>query len=232
MSVRGRLLEMLTLVAEALGPDLRTRLVFVGGCTTALFITDPVTLEDVRATDDVDLIIDLAGYPAWADLQARLRTKGFVEASEDPVICRMTPSGLKVDVMPDDANILAFTNRWYARGIATATDCPLAKETIIKILKPELFLATKFEAYLGRGGGDLLGSCDLEDVLLVVDGREEVVDEVRRADADIRRFIAEQFRALLENQDVDYFLEGNIRGPAGRVDLVRARIMALCDDGD
>ncbi|WP_348644192.1 hypothetical protein [Methylobacterium sp. WL120] len=67
---------------------------------------------------------------------------------------------------------------------------------------------------------------------MVVDGREEIVDEVRRADADIRRFIAEQFGALLEKQDFDYCLEGNIRGPAGRVDVVRARIMALCDDGD
>ncbi|WP_348644193.1 hypothetical protein [Methylobacterium sp. WL120] len=74
-------------------------MVFVGGCTTALFTTDPVTLEDVRATDDVDLIVDPAGCPAWAASQARLRTKGFVEASEDSIICRMTLSGLKVDVM-------------------------------------------------------------------------------------------------------------------------------------
>ncbi len=60
-------------LASALGEDLRSRLVFVGGCTTALFITDPVTLEDVRATDDIDLIVDLAGLPAWAQLQEELR---------------------------------------------------------------------------------------------------------------------------------------------------------------
>lgn len=46
--VRAQLLDMLSAVATALGDDLRSRLVFVGGCTTALFITDPVTLEDVR----------------------------------------------------------------------------------------------------------------------------------------------------------------------------------------
>lgn len=50
---------MLQIVAEALGSDFRERLIFVGGCTTALFITDEVTLGDVRATDDVDLIVDL-----------------------------------------------------------------------------------------------------------------------------------------------------------------------------
>ncbi|GLS32603.1 hypothetical protein GCM10007937_43130 [Mesorhizobium albiziae] len=50
------------------GRHLRNRLVFVGGCTTALFITDSVTLENVRATDDVDLIVDLAGFSEWAQL--------------------------------------------------------------------------------------------------------------------------------------------------------------------
>lgn len=47
MSVRGHLFRMLQSVADVLGDDLRSRLVFVGGCTTALFITDEVTLEDV-----------------------------------------------------------------------------------------------------------------------------------------------------------------------------------------
>ena len=44
-AVKGQLLHMLETVATALGDDLRARLVFVGGCTTALFITDPITLE-------------------------------------------------------------------------------------------------------------------------------------------------------------------------------------------
>ena len=42
-AIRAQLLEMLKVVASALGEDLRSRLVFVGGCTTALFITDPIT---------------------------------------------------------------------------------------------------------------------------------------------------------------------------------------------
>ncbi|MGY4498473.1 hypothetical protein ACVWYH_002404 [Bradyrhizobium sp. GM24.11] len=63
MTIQGRLKEMLKTVAVALGDQLLARLVFVGGCTTALYITDSVTLEGVRATDDVDLIVDLAGFP-------------------------------------------------------------------------------------------------------------------------------------------------------------------------
>jgi hypothetical protein len=86
MTVQGQLKEMLKTVAVTLGDELRARLVFVGGCTTALYITDPITLEGVRATDDVDLIVDLAGFAEWAELMDQLRERGFTESAEDNVI--------------------------------------------------------------------------------------------------------------------------------------------------
>ena len=226
-TVQGQLLHMLETVAAALGDDLREQLVFVGGCTTALFITDPITLEDVRATDDVDLIVDLAGYGEWARLQEQLRQKGFSESPEDDVICRMRLGELKVDFMPDDATILGFSNRWYAQGIATAVTHPLTAELNIKRLTPDLFVATKLEAYRGRGADDLIISRDVEDILLVVDGREELVAEIQNAENDIRSFIAQQFRALQQHYDFDNFLEGNVRGPEGRVEIVRDRFAAI-----
>lgn len=78
MTVHGQLRLMLETVAKALGPELGNRLVFVGGCTTALFITDPVTLEDVRATDDVDLIMDILSHGNWIELQESLSERGFL----------------------------------------------------------------------------------------------------------------------------------------------------------
>ncbi len=231
MSVRGVLLHMLETVAEALGEDLRQRLVFVGGCTTALFVTDPVTLEDVRATDDVDLIVDLAGYGEWARLQDQLRQRGFSESPDDDVICRMRLGALKVDFMPDDKEILGFTNRWYARGIETAVTRSLPSGRDIRLLTPALFVATKLEAYLGRGRNDPLGSHDLEDILIVVDGREELAAEVCAADEDIRDFIAAKLRTLQAHDDFDSFLEGNIRGPDGRTEIVRTRLSAMAAGG-
>ena len=38
MTVQGQFKEMLKAVSVALGDELRARLVFVGGCTTALYI--------------------------------------------------------------------------------------------------------------------------------------------------------------------------------------------------
>lgn len=224
---------MLETVAVALGDDLRDHMVFVGGCTTALLITDPITLEDVRATDDVDLIVDLAGYAAWTQLQEQLRGKGFSESHEDTVICRMRLGELKVDFMPDDETILGFSNRWYAKGIETAQTHALTPALTIKHLSPALFVATKLEAYQGRGQGDFMGSRDMEDILLLVDGRVELIDEVRAADGDIKSFIATQFRELQRDHEFENFIAGNIRGPEGRVDIVRERFVAIgACDGD
>ncbi|WP_457812181.1 hypothetical protein [Sinorhizobium meliloti] len=230
--IRDQLLEMLKAVATALGEDLRERLVFVGGCTTALFITDPITLEDVRVTDDIDLIVDLAGLAEWAQLLEQLRERGFREAADETVICRMRLGALKVDFMPDDEGILGFSNRWYARGIDTATRHQLSEGLTIQVLTPALFLATKLEAFAGRGNNDLFTSRDAEDILLVVDGRESLLDEITATEDDVREFVASWFRALLEHVDFDDFLEGNIRGPAGRVDLVRSRFVAISQSAD
>ena len=54
--------ELLTKVAKRLGPLLR-EVVFVGGCTTALLITDEAAAE-VRPTFDVDVIAEITTYPA------------------------------------------------------------------------------------------------------------------------------------------------------------------------
>jgi predicted nucleotidyltransferase len=227
MTVQGQLKAMLKTVAEALGDELRTRLVFVGGCTTALYITDPIVLEGVRATDDVDLIVDLAGFAEWVELTERLRARGFTEAADDSVICRMKLGELKVDFMPDDEAILGFSNRWYAKGIATVVAEQLGEGLEIRRLTTELFVATKLEAYRGRGEGDLIGSRDAEDILLLVDGREEIVEEIASSEPKIRVYIAEQIAALLNDPNFDHFLEGNIRAPAGRVDIVYDRLVAM-----
>jgi hypothetical protein len=206
---------------------LRKRLVFVGGCTTALFITDPVTLEDVRATDDVDLIMDLLGPFDWPRLQGLLFERGFSVSVEDDVICRMRLGKLKVDFMPDDAAILGFTNRWYALGVQTALTYRLTDDLQIKYLTPPIFLATKLEAHLGRGNNDPLASHDLEDVVLVIDGREELIDEIKSADEQVQAFIAQQLKALQNHADFDSFIEGNMRRNIGRAEIVRRRILAI-----
>jgi len=41
------------------------------------------------------------------------------------------------------------------------------------------------EAFKGRGNGDSIMSHDLEDLVAVLDGRSTIVDEIKRASADL-----------------------------------------------
>lgn len=229
MSLQGELLAMLETVAEGLGDDLCHQMVFVGGCSTAVLITDEITLQDVRATDDVDLIVGLTGTAQWMQLQQTLSEKGFTVSADDEVICRMRLGDLKVDFMPDDPNILGFSNRWYKEGIYTAIKYALPSGRVIKHLTPPLFLATKLEAYGGRGRNDPLGSHDLEDMVNVVDGRPALLDEVQAAPSEVRSYLSAKFQALLQHLDFETFLYGNIRGPDGRVEIVHQRVKALAE---
>lgn len=111
MNAYQRLLSMLELVARALGEELRARVVFVGGSTTGLLVTDKFSREEIRFTEDIDLVVKVAAYAEWAKLQQTLRRKGFSESMEDDVICRMRLGSLKVDFMPDNKEILGFSNR-------------------------------------------------------------------------------------------------------------------------
>tara|TARA_R110000850_G_C9904624_1_gene460097 strand:- start:952 stop:1215 length:264 start_codon:yes stop_codon:yes gene_type:complete len=79
---------MLEAVAAALGDDLRARLLFVGGCSTALLISDDNILQDIRATDDVDLIVDLAGRVQWYQLVDMLQDRGFTISADEGPTCR------------------------------------------------------------------------------------------------------------------------------------------------
>lgn len=86
-----------------------------------------------------------------------------------------------VDVMPTDASVLGFSNRWYPMAIATAQRLDIAGHAA-RIVTPALFIATKLEAFHGRGHDDVFASHDLEDIITVVDGRPEIVDDVAAAD--------------------------------------------------
>ena len=79
--------------------------------------------------------------------------------------------------MPVQPEVLGFSNRWYPYAVETAVPMDLGDGTTVRLVSAVAFVATKLEAFAGRGGGDFLGSHDLEDVLNIVDGREELAEE-------------------------------------------------------
>lgn len=216
---------MLLVVARALGQEILNDVAFVGGCTTSLLVTDEFSREDARYTDDVDLIIGVMGQMDWHKFEkALIQEKGFRRSMEDNVLCRLYLGELKVDFMPYDGSILGFTNRWYEKALATAEPYNLKDEFTIRVLTPPLFIATKLEAYLGRGNNDPIGSKDVTDIIALFDGRPSLVDEIKQADQDIREYISEQLSRLLENSDFDYAVQGSTKSDKEREDLIFQRI--------
>ena len=107
-------IELLEVGAEALGP-LVDDVVFVGGASVALWITDPGAPAP-RPTNDVDVVIEVATLADFEDFQARLRARRFHEDIESGVICRWRHpfeaqgEPLILDAMPAEAGMLGFTN--------------------------------------------------------------------------------------------------------------------------
>lgn len=227
MIAYNQLHEMLVLVAKALGDDLLLEVAFLGGCTTGLLLTDEVTKEAVRYTDDVDLITHVIGYPGWIHFQKRVKERGFKESMEDDVNCRMRLDGLIVDFMPDDERILGYSNRWYRKALQVADEYELEKNLTIKLVTPVFFVATKLEAYKGRGNNDPIHSRDMEDILNVFDGRAELVAEIGLADVEIQRYISEELKKLLEHPDFDYAVQSTAQGQEDREQLIFERLESV-----
>ncbi|WP_067708034.1 hypothetical protein [Erwinia sp. ErVv1] len=220
--------RMLVEVALALGPDLLKQVTFVGGCTTALLLTDEVTAEQVRHTDDVDLIVHVISYAKYHALQEELNNRGFKivapDEDEDIPICAMRLNELRVDIMPDDESILGFSNRWYKEAMDNAFNYQLNDDIIIRIVSPEYFVATKLEAWLGRGKGDALTSRDIEDIINLIDGREELMSELGNASYAVKAFISEQFSQLLDDINFEYAVSSQSNNSSQRERVIFERI--------
>jgi predicted nucleotidyltransferase len=220
--------ELIEFVADGLGAAFLTEIAFVGGCTTAMLVTDTAVLDDIRFTDDVDLVIELAGISAWQHLIERLATKDFKITGEDEVNCRFRFNDVVVDVMPSDSAVLGYANRWFVEGLARADKFALPSGTVIQIFKPTYFLATKLEAFSGRGGGDPYHK-DVEDILILIDGRTELLEEVRQAEPELKEFITSGIRELMGLSGIDYVIEssGSVQANPDRGRIIYMRMKNL-----
>ncbi len=195
----GSNLEQLIATAELLRP-LLDELVFVGGAVTDLLITDEAAGQP-RTTLDVDAIAEITSYAEYAAFGERLRALGFTgDTSEGAPLCRWVQRDRILDVMPLNEKILGFSNRWYRAAIETATARRLSEGLDIRVVTAPYFVATKLEAFKGRGTRDLFGSHDLEDLVSVIDGRASIVAEIRAETRELRDYIRTEISRLLAMQ--------------------------------
>ncbi len=222
---RGQLIA----AAEALRPLLR-ELVFVGGSVTGLLITDNAA-GDVRGTLDVDAIAEITSYAQYAAFGERLHALGFSEDNrEGAPMCRWVHGRTILDVMPLDAAILGFSNRWYKAAMESSETRTLSAGLEIRMITAPFFVGTKLEAFKGRGKEDFLESHDLEDFVSVVDGRESLLTEVRAERSDLIVYIQHEVKRLVTSRAFTDSLPGYLRPDSAsqsRIGIVLERLKAL-----
>ena len=220
---------MVEIVAARLGA-LREQVVFAGGCAAGLLVTDPA-LPAIRATADVDVVVEVATLADYHRLEKKVAATGFQrDAREGAPICRWRLGETVLDLMPSEKKILGFANRWYPLAVRTARRTALPSGAEIRLIRAPVFIATKLDAFLDRGADDFLMSHDLGDALAVVDGRDELLAEFEGLDLELTRFVEESFAKLLATPRFGNYLPGHLPGDEAsqaRLPLLEAKLRRL-----
>lgn len=190
-------------VNNALG-ELRDRVVFVGGATVSLY-ADSIS-EEIRPTEDIDIVVEIWARKDYFEIDDRLRKLGFINDQESGIICRYKIDGLVVDVMPTQSDILGFTNKWYLPGFENSISYNLS-ESEIKIFSPPYFLASKLEAFIGRGNHDGRTSKDFEDIVFVLQNRLNIWSELADSNDEIFEYLKNTLANLMSNPNFEEWVD-------------------------
>lgn len=197
-------IERIKSVFDAL-EKLAKECVFVGGATVSLY-ADRMA-EEVRPTDDVDILVEIGSLMDFTMMEEKMRSLGFKNDMQAKFIGRYRLKDIIIDLMPTDPQILGFSNKWYSEGFKKAIDYSLDKTRVIKILESPYFLATKIEAFKNRGGGDGRTSSDFEDIVFVLENRDTIWQEIDSSNNSIRKYLKKEFSDFLKNPYFEEWIE-------------------------
>ncbi|WP_093385426.1 hypothetical protein [Variovorax sp. OV329] len=215
-------LSVVSLVAHALG-NLREEFMLVGGCAVGLLITD-TGRPSVRQTADVDMVTEVTSFVDYYKALEPLKKTGFSEDHTAEHMCRWRKGELILDVMPSQEVLGHSVNRWYAEAVKAPQKVVLPSGDAIHIITAPFFVATKLESFNSRGEQDYLHH-DMEDILNIVDGREELLTELASAPEAVRMFVQEEIDGYLADETFVDRLEWMF--PDGRAELVIKRLRTL-----
>lgn len=221
--------QMLELVVDGLG-DLRDDVVFLGGAIVGLLVSSAAA-EPVRETRDVDCVVEVgASRRGYQLVEQRLFDAGWTPGSmvdpDDP-LCRYRRGDLVVDVMPTDPAVLGFASQWAAKAFDMSRLHAIGRWQV-RVVSPPLFAVMKIEAFRNRGAGDYLSSHDLEDLVLLVDGRPELTKEVAETADHLRQHLAHEIRAMWPRLTSET-LPGVLLGDTAKMAIVEERLAKIRD---
>lgn len=202
---------------KALARELRSLEIdyaFTGGSIVGLLLDNP-SLNLIRPTDDVDVIVEILSQRQYPNFEDRLRARGFQnDTRQGAPICRWVYNALTVDLIPIRGEFLGLNTIWFDHALASAIELTLDGE-IIKIVSAAGLIATKLAAFKDRGDGDYFGSRDIEDLIAVVDGRELIVENIDQSPNEMRRYIVEEISTYLKSGLFREALSGHLSSDSG-----------------
>lgn len=189
---------------------LQDAVVFVGGATVSLYAERRT--EEVRPTDDVDVLIELWSYRDYSEVEQQLCKMGFVNDAESKVICRYKIQGITVDIMATGENVLGFSNGWYPDGFKNAIDVSLTEDCSVKIFSSPYFIASKLEAFTSptrENHNDGIFSSDFEDIIFVLENRSSVWQEMKEAPERVKKYLQQTFAKLMNHPEFEEWVDAH-----------------------
>ncbi|MDB5098372.1 MAG: hypothetical protein JWM80_2793 [Cyanobacteria bacterium RYN_339] len=220
--------DQLKQVVEDLGVFV-PQLAFTGGLVLGLYFQRPPMFR-IRPTKDADAVIACATHAAYVAFQAemgKVGTRPHIGEDGEPICRMMTASGNLLDLMPTEAGVLGFGNRWFPLGYETAQPLNIGASQPIRIFPPPVYAAAKVEAYRSRGAADPMCSHDLEDFLMLVACRPSLVEEIAGCDPELRTYLAVFAAEVLALPRLDEIIEGNTGEPVETMLTTLRAIAAL-----
>jgi hypothetical protein len=125
--------------------------------------------------------------------------------------------------MPSDESVLGFSNSWYKEGIKFKEKVRVEGKEI-NILPLQYFIASKFEAFNGRGKSEPRMSWDLEDIVLILDGIKDFNPPPLRG--RLKSFLSEMCKQCL-TPEIQEAIAGFLRSNNDKIKKVNQRLAAL-----
>ena len=103
----------------------------------------------------------------------------------------------------------APANVWFKPGFDYLQEVDVDGQKI-RILPLPYYLATKFSAYKDRGKNDPRTSHDFEDIIYILDNRTDLVEEIRKAPVDVKKYLCGEFKKIIEGNTLRETIYGNL----------------------
>lgn len=172
--------------------------VFVGGSVVALYADDPAA-DEVRPTDDVDIVVGISSYTEFTLFESAIRLLGFQNVIDSKISSRYRINEIIVDVAPAEETALSSTNKWYKQGMEESFLYKIDNEISIRLMPFAYFIASKIEAHNSRNKSDLRTSKDFEDIVYSFDNRMNPLEDLDQLNIEVCDYLKQEMDNFLQD---------------------------------